>query len=33
MTVVQQDSLERLFDEAVVEHAEPLWPLLDSAAS
>ena len=28
MTVAQQDSLEQLFDEAVVEHARPLWPVL-----
>jgi gentisate 1,2-dioxygenase len=29
MTAVQQqDSLEQLFDEAVVEHARPLWPVL-----
>jgi gentisate 1,2-dioxygenase len=32
MTVVQQDSLEQLFNEAVVEHAEPLWPLLNTVS-
>jgi gentisate 1,2-dioxygenase len=32
MTVVQHDSLEQLFDEAVVEHAEPLWPLLSTVS-
>ncbi len=33
MTLVQQqDSLEQLFDEAVVEHAEPLWPLLSAVS-
>jgi gentisate 1,2-dioxygenase len=31
MTVMQQkDSLEQLFDEAMVEHAEPLWPRLSA---
>ena len=33
MTVApQKDSLEQLFDEAVVEHAEPLWPLLSTVS-
>ena len=32
MTVVQQDSLDQLFNEAVVEHAEPLWPLLNTVS-
>ena len=33
MTAVQQkDSLEQLFNEAVVEHAEPLWPLLSTVS-
>ena len=33
MTLVQQkDSLEQLFNEAVVEHAEPLWPLLSTVS-
>jgi gentisate 1,2-dioxygenase len=32
MTVIQQDSLEQLFDEAVLENAEPLWPLLSKVS-
>lgn len=33
MTVMQQkDSLDQLFQEAVVEHAEPLWPLLKAVS-
>ena len=33
MTIAEQkDNLERLFQEAVVEHAEPLWPLLDTVS-
>jgi gentisate 1,2-dioxygenase len=32
VTAIKQDSLEQLFDEAVVHNAEPLWPLLSAVS-